>query len=401
MKIAVLGGGLQGCCVAKGLADKGHSVDLYEMDQRLMGAASRWNEGKLHLGYVYAKDPSLKTAERVAEGSLSFDYLFQRLFGESVTRWPLSKPFAYDVLHGSQLSPEQVGEHFQAVDQICHRILADNPHYSNPLAFKEAGPMQRAKSFGDGPASLVSATALTQEVALDVHAIADFVESKIQAEPRVSVKTGTTVDQVEQLAEDDYRIIDADGEQSERYAHVVNATWQNRLKIDSTLGLQETRRWFHRYKFAVHFAHPSSRASTHSHTGVLGEYGDWVVFADDRVYLSWYPSCRVMTSTDLAPAAVAEPKGEARQALIRDALAGACTVWPALRDIDLATTDIQVAGGYIYSLGASDISDPASLLHERHAVGIVSRGNYHSVDTGKYCLAPINAQRLVDAIEAG
>ena len=46
--------------------------------------ASRWNEGKIHLGYLYAADPSLATARRVLDGGLAFKPLTERLIGQSL-----------------------------------------------------------------------------------------------------------------------------------------------------------------------------------------------------------------------------------------------------------------------------------------------------------------------------
>ena len=60
--VAIVGAGLQGCCAAIAMAQAGWRVTLFEANPVLMDEASRWNEGKLHLGYVYAKDPSLRTA---------------------------------------------------------------------------------------------------------------------------------------------------------------------------------------------------------------------------------------------------------------------------------------------------------------------------------------------------
>ena len=58
--------------------------------------------------------------------------------------------------------------------------------------------------------------------------------------------------------------------------------------------------------------------------------------------------------------------------------------------------------GLIFALGATDIHDRASRLHERHAVGLVAtRGGYHSVDTGKYVLAPLLATELAQRIAGG
>ncbi len=52
---------------------------------------------------------------------------------------------------------------------------------------------------------------------------------------------------------------------------------------------------------------------------------------------------------------------------------------------DRASTEVE--GGFIFAWGAGDVDDMDTELHERHDVGVRSVGRYHSVDTGKYCLA--------------
>ena len=50
------------------LAERGYVVDLYEQDAELIARASRWNEGKIHLGFVYAKGQS-RTSASSREGA--------------------------------------------------------------------------------------------------------------------------------------------------------------------------------------------------------------------------------------------------------------------------------------------------------------------------------------------
>ena len=70
--VAVIGAGIQGIGVALELAARGVSVDLYEKTDRVHARASLANEGKIHLGYIYAHDTTLRTARRMIEGSWSF-----------------------------------------------------------------------------------------------------------------------------------------------------------------------------------------------------------------------------------------------------------------------------------------------------------------------------------------
>ena len=57
-----------------------------------------------------------------------------------------------------------------------------------------------------------------------------------------------------------------------------------------------------------------------------------------------------------------------------------------------------VAGGIIAAAGQTDIDDPNSRLHMRIDVGICSVDGYHSVDTGKYTLAPMYALEAANRI---
>ena len=57
----MLGAGLQGACIALELARRGAKVDLYERNEACVAEASAHNEGKVHLGFVYAFDQSFAT----------------------------------------------------------------------------------------------------------------------------------------------------------------------------------------------------------------------------------------------------------------------------------------------------------------------------------------------------
>ena len=80
-RVAVLGAGLQGASVALELAANGVEVDLYDQAGHCLAGASSNNEGKIHFGYVYANDPSLRTARTLIEGALAFSPLLRRWLG--------------------------------------------------------------------------------------------------------------------------------------------------------------------------------------------------------------------------------------------------------------------------------------------------------------------------------
>ena len=72
MSIAILGAGILGSCTALELADRGYRLTVFERNAEPLSEASLYNEGKLHLGFVYAADPSFRTAARMIRGAARF-----------------------------------------------------------------------------------------------------------------------------------------------------------------------------------------------------------------------------------------------------------------------------------------------------------------------------------------
>ena len=62
---------MQGCRAALALAERGAEVNSTKT-MRLLSRAAVANEGKIHLGYMYAGDPPLSTAKTMMTGALSF-----------------------------------------------------------------------------------------------------------------------------------------------------------------------------------------------------------------------------------------------------------------------------------------------------------------------------------------
>ena len=140
---------------------------------------------------------------------------------------------------------------------------------------------------------------------------------------------------------------------------------------------------------------PEVRAST---TLMLGPFGDTVSYGDGMRYLSWYPAGRLAISQDLSPPAVAIGDDELRQ-MRQASFAGLEAI---VLDLGLATAPQREAarayGGVIVAFGRTDIDDPGSALHARSSIGVWSQDGYHTVDTGKFTMAPLFAQVCADRI---
>ena len=68
-QVLILGAGITGSLAAIHLADAGWDVALLDRSGQAMTGASRWNEGKIHLGYCYLGDASMDSARLMLDGA--------------------------------------------------------------------------------------------------------------------------------------------------------------------------------------------------------------------------------------------------------------------------------------------------------------------------------------------
>lgn len=383
MKVAVIGAGIAGCCAALALAERGQHCVLIDAQARPMQEASRWNEGKLHLGYVYASDQTLATARTMIGGSLSFLQTLQGLTGRPLPERAFSRPFIYAVPRDSQRPPEAIARHFQRVDALIEHARLSRGDTRFP-----AWPLPPARQTAVEPhfdGSEVSAAFETAEFALDPHLVADMVTEAVLQHPRVEFIGSTTV-----------QSIDNSDERAHLHFHsypgvhtfdwVINASWRSLLALDAAAGFHTGAPRMYRYKLSLQSTAPCT-ATLPSATLVLGPYGDVVSYASGRHYLSWYPSCRIASSFDTAhPTSPASRTPQTDANAARDALQALARRLPALTALE--QHGWQIDGGWILAAATSDIDDPDSGLHARHAIGVRRLGRVVSIDSGKYCTAP-------------
>ena len=405
MRVAVLGAGLQGACVALELAAHGVAVDLYDRCDRPVTQASAQNEGKVHLGYVYGNDPSLQTARAMLRGALAFGPLLRRWLGAgAVDRLPTSAPFLYAVHRASLLAPDAVAAHLRCCQALARDLLGDDPPDYFGLDPREAPVRLRASDLEAAfdPRTVVAAFR-TPEVGIDPEALAALVRDALAAEPRLRFRPHSEVRAAEPDADGVTVAFDGpDGPGRARYDHVVNALWDGRLAVDRTAGVAPPRPWLHRVKHFLRVHAPGRAASVPSATVVLGAFGDTVAYGTDHLYLSWYPAGMRGASDALVPPPWPLPLPDAEAAEVRAGiLDGLARIVPAVRGLSEAVTAAaSVRGGRIFAWGQTDIDDPASGLHERHAIGPRSYGRYHTVDTGKLTTAPLYAKVVADRVRA-
>ena len=405
-EVCVIGAGLTGAVAALELARAGMTVALVEQDPLAMNRASLRNEGKVHLGFVFAKDATFATAGLMLDGALSFRRVLRRVLGPRVETLEPSTPFIYLVARDSLLTPDELEPRYAAIERLYgEKLLAgrDGDYLGRRpaslfrrLHLAELAPRIRA----DG---LIGAFQ-TEELAVDTLELARLVRTAIAEAPAIRFLPRHTVDGVARRA-DGFRITGAgpDGPWSLDAGQVVNASWENRFRIDRTVGIEHAPGYLHRLKYRVIARLPERLRGGPSTTMVLGPYGDVVVRPNGTAYFSWYPLGLQGWTHDLAPPESwnAPCRGEV------DPTAAAATARALLAAIDrwypgaAEAEPLAVDAGAIVAYGDSDVDDPKSGLHDRTRVGVLSRDGYHSVDPGKLTTAPWFGLRAAERVIGG
>lgn len=398
MTVAVIGGGIQGCLAAIELELRGHQVVLFERDQALMMGASRWNEGKIHLGYLFAKDPSLRTARALVDGATRFNALTSGYLESSLDFVARSSSFVYAVHRRSLAPTEAVEGHLGRVHGLVTEALGDSRRDylgRRRLAAPQSSPL-RTHGLDD---SQVAAAFVTDEISIDSQALADAIAVRTAAAPRIELLRSRPVAGI--VRRDDGRFVldDAHGSRHGPFDHVVNASWEERLGLDRSLGYDPPLPWMHRFKLALYVGLSAHWRHLPTVTFVVGPFGDVVNFGGARAYLSWYPVSRIASSAELVPPTMdAEVEAARRDGLSRAIVGGLTELLPELAQFEPSGPGNELNGGYIFAWGETDIDDAASGLHRRYEIGVHSDRGYHSIDTGKLTMAPLNAATLGERI---
>jgi glycine/D-amino acid oxidase-like deaminating enzyme len=391
MRVGVLGGGLQGCCVALSLAERAIDVTLFDRNDQLLSRAAVANEGKIHLGYMYANDPTLSTARLMMQGAFAFAPFFARHLELANGSTTVSRPAAYVVHRDSQRTPEQVSHYLGAVHALIREASQGRRDtYFGRCLSDELRIWSAAEREAQFDPEVALAAFDTSEVAIDPVALAEAVRARIKAEPRIDVRMKHEVLSVDDGNGLEVLLETPDGTVRERFDHVVNALWDGRFAINEKRGLRPQRPWLHRLKYGVSFRLPAGANLPPSATFVSGPFGEVVSYGDGLTYLTWYPVCLQGISNDVAPPEwPTYPPEPLRSQLLEGTLNAMAQFVPSLREFDSSKLkDVTVKGGVIVAWGETDIYDPHSELHRRFEIGVTSTGRFHSVDPGKLTMAP-------------
>lgn len=405
----VLGAGLQGSAIALELARRGKAVTLLDQDSTPLNRASLRNEGKIHLGLIYAADPSMNTAHLQLRGALQFRRLLRRWLGNAVNDIGVSTPFTYLVAEDSLLSPEALDEHYNKLGVAYRQFVREDDRLDylgfKPAALTARAPASHIREFF--AADRVPHAFLTEERAINPDDLARAFRRAIKESEHIRFLPDCRVSGIERLG-DRTRVtasLNGNGRACEIDAiHVVNATWEERLRLDRMAGLPAPAGWVHRLKYRAIVRLPQTLLQHPSATMVLGRYGDVVIRPNDATaYLSWYPTGLKGWSHELSPPddwslpcqGKLEPQAAAEigAELVRH-------IRPWFPGIEPARL-LQVDAGAIFAYGRTDVDDKDSGLHDRSQVGVSGDAAYLSADPGKLTTAPLFAMQAVDRLLGG
>jgi hypothetical protein len=402
-RVLVLGAGVQGVCAALALANRGYAVTMVDEAPDCLLRASLVNEGKIHLGHVYANDPTFETSRLMLRAALSFAPFVERFVGHPV-QWSTltSTPFVYLVARDSQLTVDELFAHYTRLDgeYQCLRHEGSGRYLETEptTLWREIAIPSKVDP------DLFSAAVATPETAVNPRQLRTILSRAVQSTPLIETLYGHRVDGVVRTATG-FLVEGGTGAGAgwKRTPDlVVNCLWSGRLRIDDQMGVPPRRRWVYRLKYRVLADLPNDLASgLPSLTLVLGKYGDLVTRQGERsAYLSWYPAClrgwatgigipdawRGATDGNIDPRIAAD--------VARDTFDAFNAIVPGIRGA--VVTDVRA--GVIVSWGATDIDDPRSELHARRDIGVQGRDGYFSIDTGKLTCAPMFAAALADTL---
>ncbi|MEM1315806.1 MAG: FAD-dependent oxidoreductase [Pseudomonadota bacterium] len=399
----IIGGGLAGACAALALAARGVASTVIERDAQAMNRASLRNEGKIHLGLIYAADGSGATARLQLRGALTFAPLL-RGWGVDMGAVSIARPFAYLAAPDSLQSPEALEAHYDGLSDLAAEWMAADP----ALDYLGRRPGRLARRLGAAEAGRwfspdhAQAVFDTEELAVDTAALAAEMRRALAASPLIEVLTRHDLRAARRI-EGGFRLEGQgpDGVFDIEARQVINAAWENLYRFDAEAeGPAPTPGWLHRLKYRVMARLPERLEAAPSMTMVLGAYGDVVVRPGGLSYLSWYPTgCRgwsdaVSPPSDWDAACRGEADAETAAQVAEGALAHLGAIFPGVEAAQVGVVD----AGAILAHGKTDVDDPESGLHDRTEVGPALRDGWMSLNPGKLTTAPLLAERAAQAL---
>lgn len=390
---AVLGAGIMGSSVALLLARRGVRVSLIDAAAEPFAGASRWNEGKIHLGYLYGADPSLATARALIPGGLRFRGIVEQLLDRRLPDAVVTPHGDRYVIHRrSVASAEQVWALAQRISALT-RAHESAQEYFGPLEPPRLLSRREIDASYDG--DTIVAAIEVPERSVSTPPIADWFVDALHGTPGIEIVVQHRVARVSEHR-GQWMVHTQEGSLGP-FDAVVNALWEGRPAVDATVGLATADAWTHRYRVSI-FARTKRPVDVRSAVIAVGPFGDVKSYDGTSLYLSWYDAGLLAESHDLQAPRAPELSATDAQRVADETLERLASIIRGIGEVRERVETLAVRGGWVYAVGRGGLRDVRSELHRRDRVGTLARRGYFSVDTGKYSIAPALALQVADAI---
>jgi hypothetical protein len=281
-------------------------------------------------------------------------------------------------------------------------LLADNPDskdYLIDLRGKRSRRVDRDELAKDYVVDDIMAGFRVPERSVSTIWLADKFVSALEAEPKIELAMGLRINAVEPAdgsMHGPFRIT-TDGADAGSFDLVINALWEGRLAIDAALGIVPPVPWSHRFRLSL-FVTTREPVAVPSTVIAAGPFGDIKQYPNNAFYLSWYPAGLLADGTAIEPPKVPTLDEKGKQRIVEQVFRGLGETIPSVRWIQEKAETLRLEGGWVYAAGQGSLADPASSLHRRDRTNVVRVGEYISIDTGKYSIAPWLAERIAGEI---
>jgi len=377
----------------------GTRVSLFDAAAQPFSGASRWNEGKIHLGYIYSADPSLRTARHVLPGALCFKPLLEEILGCRIGRATSMQDDLFLCHRQSVVSPDAMEDYYRRVTMLVREqpraadYLADLSDCTS--ARLSASELSRITDSPD-----IVAGFRVPERSVSTLWVADRYIEALAAEPRIEQRMGTriTAARPRQAGDPDgaWEVESSSGVHGP-FDGIVNALWEGRMAIDATAGMAPAGVWSNRFRLSI-FLRTSVAVEFPCMVIATGPFGDIKNYNGRDFYLSWYPDGLRVDSPDLVPPVPPPLDAPSERALCESIFDNLARLLPGTARIRANAEHLALRGGWVFAAGRGLLSDPKATLHRRSEFGITRLGSYWSVDTGKYSAAPWLGRKLAQVV---
>jgi len=366
-----------------------------------MKRASSAGEARIHLGLVYCKDTTMKTAAYMMRSALRFSSYVEYLVGKKIDWTKIkSQPILTVIPRTSLVTPGQFDEYGMKLNRMYEQTLLENPGLSylgehpNKLHYGKV-PLPKALN-----ASFFQAAYSGSEVGISPSMLKDILLTKLHEEEIKLVFNRTVVDVRRNDLEKDadrlgkLRVVSNVGEHD--FDVVVNCLWEARVSIDEKLGVNNRARTeSYRFRAGLRLPIDDVPPELPSISIVNGFFGDFIRHDEENnVYFSWHPLTpeHFMNTTAIQEKYDRHVSGDNPSKFEKQMILEHKRVFRRLfpgydtKAFDSAT----VKTGYIVGNGETGVDDPQSGLHERSDPPHLISDGYISVKTQKLTAAPYN-----------